>query len=153
MSGWVTVGRVGRPHGLDGHVIVERPSDDPDRFAPGATVWVGHEPARVVSAKRVGGGRLAVRFDREPLRGAPIELPRSQLPEPAEGEYYVFQLVGLEVVEAGGRALGRVGGVTPGIANDVLDLEGGLALPLVEECVLDVDLDAGRITVAEGFAE
>jgi 16S rRNA processing protein RimM len=152
-SDWVRVGRVGRPHGLDGHFVVERPSDDPARYVEGARVWVGHEPARVVSSKRVGGGRLAVRLDRPVPRGAAIEVPRSELAPTAADEYYVRDLVGLEVVEQGGRTLGTVTGVYAGVANDALELDSGLALPLVEDCVLDVDLEGRRVVVAEGFAE
>ena len=55
-------------------------------------------------------------------------------------------------MEEGGRALGRVTEVTPGVANDVLELEGGLSLPMVEDCVLAVDLEGGRIVIAPGFA-
>jgi len=42
--------------------------------------------------------------------------------------------------------------VTPGVANDVLELDDDLLLPMVEDCVREVDLDARRIVVAEGFA-
>lgn len=147
------VGRVGRPHGLDGHFVVERASDDRDRFAVGARVWLGREPAEVVSAKRVGGGRLAIKLDREAERGSPLEVPRSELPPPADDEYYVSDLIGLEVVETGGRQLGRVAAVYNGVANDALELDSGTALPLVEDCVLEVDLEARRIVVAQGFAE
>ena len=69
-------------------------------------------------------------------------MPRAELPEPEEDTYYVFQLVGLAVEEEGGRALGVVADVEPGPANDVLVLDSGLLLPLVEACVLDVDLAA-----------
>jgi 16S rRNA processing protein RimM len=147
---WVTVGRVGRPHGLDGSFVVEHPSE---RLAAGSEVWAGDERAKVVSAKRVGGGRLAVRLDRPAERGTELRVPRAALPEPAEGAYYVFQLVGLEVVERGGRSLGTVAQVAPYPANDVLELDSGQLLPLVEDCVLEVDLEQGRIVVAEGFAE
>jgi 16S rRNA processing protein RimM len=153
VSDWVVVGRVGRPHGLDGHFVVERASDDRDRFAVGARVWLGREPAEVVSAKRVGGGRLAIKLDREAERGSPLEVPRSELPPPADDEYYVSDLIGLEVVETGGRQLGRVAAVYTGVANDALELDSGTALPLVEDCVLEVDLEARRIVVAQGFAE
>jgi ribosomal 30S subunit maturation factor RimM len=57
------------------------------------------------------------------------------------------------VEEEGGRALGTVRDVDPGVANDVLVLDTGVALPLVEDCILDVDLAAGRIKVAPGFAD
>jgi len=55
------------------------------------------------------------------------------------------------VEEEGGRVLGRVQDVTPGVANDVLELEGGIALPMVEDCVRAVDLEEGRIVIAPGF--
>jgi ribosomal 30S subunit maturation factor RimM len=42
--------------------------------------------------------------------------------------------------------------VTPGVANDVLELESGVSLPMVEDCVLAVDLEGGRIVIAPGFA-
>ena len=65
--------------------------------------------------------------------------------------YYVFQLQGLEVVEEGGERLGRVRDVAHYPANDVLELDSGLDLPLVEACVREIDLEAGRILVTRGF--
>jgi 16S rRNA processing protein RimM len=141
---------VGRPHGLAGAFVVEAASEDPRRFDPGAAVLVDGEPAEVVERKRAGG-RLVVRLDRPVKRGAALEVRRDELPEPAEGEYYVFQLVGLGVEEEGGGMLGTVTDVAAGVANDVLELDTGLALPLVEACVREVDLDRRRILVAPGF--
>ena len=148
----VQVGRVGKPHGLEGAFVVEEASDDPQRFAEGATLLVGGEPARIVESKRAGG-RPVIRLDREAARGEAIELDRADLPEPGEGEYYAFQLVGLEVDEVGGRRLGRVTDVSPGPANHVLELDTGLLLPLVDACVQEVDLEAGRIVVQPGFTD
>jgi 16S rRNA processing protein RimM len=147
----VNVGRVGKPHGLAGAFVVEEASEDPERFAPGASLLADGEPATVVESKRAGG-RPVIRLDREVPRGAALEVDRAELPPAEEGEYYVFQLVGLRVEEEGGRELGRVAEVTPGPANDVLELDGGLALPLVDACVEEVDLAAGRIVVRRGFA-
>ena len=144
------MGKVGKPHGLEGAFVVEEGSEDPERFAEGVTLLVDGKPARVVESKRAGG-RPVIRLDREAVRGAPIEVERDALPEPAEGEYYAFQLVGLEVEEEGGEKLGRVTEVTSGPANDVLELDTGLALPLVDACVRQVDLDGGRIVVQTGF--
>jgi 16S rRNA processing protein RimM len=147
----VTVGRVGRPHGLDGSFVVEDASEDPARFEPGATLLVAGGPATVVDRKRAGG-RLIVRLDRPVERGIALQVRRQDLPEPEPGTYYAFQLVGLTVEEEGGRTLGTVEEVAPGIANDVLELDSGLALPMVEACVRKVDLEARRILVARGFA-
>ena len=141
---------MGKPHGLDGSFVVEDASEDPERFEPGASLLVEGEPAEVVERKRAGG-RLVVRLDRPVGRGTPLQIPRADLPEPEPGSYYVFQLVGLEVEEEGGRALGTVNEVAPGVANDVLELDTGLALPLVEACVREVDLERRRILVAPGF--
>lgn len=93
-----------------------------------------------------------IRLDREAPRGAELAVPRAELPAPAEDEYYEFQLIGLDAVEDGGRRLGKVVALHPGPANDALELEGGLLLPLVAACVLQVDLEQSRILVAQGFA-
>jgi 16S rRNA processing protein RimM len=147
----VTVGRVGRPHGIKGAFFVEHASEDPDRYRVGTTLLVGGEPAEVVESKRAGG-RPVIRLDREVERGDPIEVALTSLPSPDEGSYYAFQLVGLDVEEAGGRVLGRVAEITTNPANDVLELDTGIALPLVDACVREVDLVAGRILVQPGFA-
>jgi 16S rRNA processing protein RimM len=147
----VAVGRVGRAHGLDGSFVVEDASEDPERFAIGKTLRVGGEELRIVGSKQARG-RPVIRLERRVERGAVLEVPRDALPLPKEDSYYVFQLVGLDVVEEGGAPLGRVADVAPGVANDVLELDSGLALPLVEACVLEVDLDGRRIQVARGFS-
>jgi 16S rRNA processing protein RimM len=147
----VRIGRVGKPHGLDGSFFVEQASEDAGRFANGATLQVDGEPATVIGSKR-SRGRPVIKLDREVPRGAELSIPRSELPATKEHEYYAFELIGLEVEEEGGRELGRVNEVQPGIANDVLQLDSGFALPLVDACVLEVDLERGRILVARGFA-
>jgi 16S rRNA processing protein RimM len=146
------VGRVGKPHGLGGAFVVEEASDDPERFAVGSRLLAGGEEAVVEESKRAGG-RPVIRLDRTVERGAVLEIERSALPEPAEGHYYVADLVGLAVEREDGKALGRVAAVEDGVANAVLELDGGLLLPLVDACVLDLDVEAGRIVVARGFDE
>ena len=147
----MAVGRVGRPHGLDGSFVVDDASEAPERFAEGAKVYLCRQPAAVVESKR-SGGRLVVRLDRAAARGTALEVPAEELPPPDEDSFYVFELIGLLVVEEGGRPLGRVTDVEPGVANDVLRLDSGVALPFVEDCVRRVEADEGRIVVAPGFA-
>jgi 16S rRNA processing protein RimM len=149
----VPIGRVGRPHGLDGAFVVEDASDDPRWFEAGAELRLDGEPATVVLARRAGGGRRAIKLDRTAERGAQLAVRRADLPEPGPDSYYVQDLVGLAVVEEGGRALGTVRDVYAGPANDALELDTGLLLPLIEDCVLSVDLDARNVVVARGFAE
>jgi 16S rRNA processing protein RimM len=146
----VSVGRVGKPHGVAGAFAVELASEEPDRFVLGARLYVGGEEAEVVESKRARG-RPVIRLDREAPRGATLEIDRVALPPPKEGEYYVFQLVGLDVDRTDGTRLGRVANVDAGVANDILELDTGLLLPLVEACIEKVDLGARRIVVHPGF--
>jgi 16S rRNA processing protein RimM len=150
-AGRVQIGRVGKPHGIDGSFFVEQPSEDERWWQPGARFLAGGREAEVVAARH-SSGRPVVRLDRDVERGAPIEVERAVLPPTEEDEYYAFQLVGLAVTEESGRALGTVKAVTPGVANDILELDTGVLLPMIEDCIRSVDLDAGRIAVATGFA-
>jgi len=148
----VTVGRVGRPHGLDGSFVVERPSENERLFEPGATLYANGRPLTVAARKR-SGGRLVIRLEEAAERGAELGVPLAVLPEPTEDSYYVFQLEALDVVEEGGRRLGAVQEVAPGVANDVLELDSGVSLPMHEECIRRIDVAAGTIVVAPGFAD
>ena len=149
----VRVGRVGRPHGVDGAFVVEDASDDPGRFEVGATLFVDGEPATVALSRRVTRGRPAIKLDRRVERGTELAVRREDLPPPEEGSYYVSDLVGVEVVEVDGARLGVVSDVLPGVANDVLELDTGLLLPLVEDCVREVQLPQRRILVEPGFSD
>jgi len=146
----VVVGRVGKSHGLAGAFVVEDASETRELFGRGATLRVDGADATIVESKQARG-RPVIRLDRRVGRGTALQVPRAALAPTAEGEYYVFQLVGLEVVEDEGGSLGTVRDVAPGVANDVLELDSGLALPMVEECILSIDLDVGRILIAPGF--
>jgi 16S rRNA processing protein RimM len=153
-SDLVTVGRVGKPHGLDGGFFVEEASEREGVFAAGATLYADGESATVVASRHGSGGRPVIRLDRDVERGTDLAVERATLPGLGdEDEFYVFQLVGLSVEEEGGRQLGRVREVLEYPGNDVLELDSGASLPLVEACVRKVDLAGGRIVVAVGFAD
>lgn len=149
----VAIGVVGRPHGLDGSFIVEKASTDDRRYRVGSILRVDGVPATVVSSRRAGGGRFAIRLDRAVERGQQLSLLRSELPEPDPDHVYVADLVGLTVLDDGGRAVGTVSDVLSGVANDNLLLGDGSLVPLVEDAVLELDAAAGRIVVARSYLE
>ena len=97
--------------------------------------------------------RLAGISDRgqaEALRGRDVTIARGQLPEPETGEYYWSDLIGLEVVNRTGTALGRIAGLIEAPAHDVLRVGNGTGeqlIPFVEPIVIDVDIAGGRVTV------
>ena len=147
----VLVGRAGRPHGVDGAFVVEGASTDERHFAVGAELLVDGAPATVVVSRRVGSGRRAVKLDRPVSRGAELCVHREALPELDEDSYYVADLVGLHVLDENGLEVGVVRDVLPGPANDALELDTGLLLPVVEACIKEVDLAGSRILLNPGF--
>lgn len=120
----VPVGRIGRPHGVNGEVTVVVISDDPLRFAPGAvlTTDVGDPAALTVISSRTHRDRgLIVAFEgcgdrdaAESLRGIVLTIPVSQRRSLQEGEYWVDDLIGLQAVDPSGEPLGEVTGVVFG---------------------------------------
>ena len=147
----VRVGTAGRAHGLDGTVLVEGPCGW-FGFATGSHVLVDGTRRRI--RRRAGtADRPLVAFEgiddrtaAEGLRGAALELAGDDVPEPEDGAYFRFDLVGCDVVQGGVR-LGAVREVEDGVAHDVLLLDSGLRLPFVEAVVPVVDLAARRIEI------
>ena len=149
----VRVGRVGRPHGVDGAFVIDDASEEPSRFEVGAQLLVDGERATVVLSRQVGKGRRAVKLDRRAERGAELTVLRDALPSLDSGTYYVADLVGMEVVDDRGARVGFVRDVAPGPANDALELDTGVLLPLVEDCVREIDLEGRRILLNPGFTD
>ena len=158
----VTVGRIGRPHGLRGEVTVQVTTDDPDsRFAAGAVL--GTDPASrgplTVTGMRRSGPVLVIGFDgitdrdaAETLRGTMLTLDSATLPVPDDpDEFYDHQLIGLAVHDRSGTVLGEVVEVWHPPAAPVLVVnrpDGSQELvPFVSVIVPVVDLDAGRVVV------
>lgn len=162
----VVVGRIGKPHGLRGEVTIDVRTDEPEvRYGVGGTLRAqapgGADSTLTVSAQRWHRGVLLVRFaeatDRtaaERLRGSVLwtSLPADARPQDPE-EYYDHQLVGLTVVDLDGRRLGRVTAVVHGAAQDLLSVrtadDTDALVPFVSALVPEVDLEAGRIVVAD----
>src|SRR5437764_940600 len=108
-SDLVPVGRVGKPHGLDGAFFVEGPSGRKDVFADGATLYADGEPATVVASRRGSGGRPVIRLDRHVERGTELAVARETLPQLGDdAEFSVFPPVGVGREGESRRLLGRV---------------------------------------------
>jgi 16S rRNA processing protein RimM len=169
----VVIGRVGRAHGVHGELAVDLRTDEPDeRFAVGARLGTDPESAGplTVAATRAHGDRLLVRFAEVPdrtaaegLRGVllTVDVPPSQRPADPD-EFYDHQLVGLRVFDHDGRPVGAVAAVVRNPGHHLLvvrrdgpdgDGDGGdgdeVLVPFVAELVPEVDLDRGRLTVAD----
>jgi 16S rRNA processing protein RimM len=126
------VGRVVKPHGLGGEVVVELWSDLAERLAAGAVLSTDGGELHV-EASRPHQGRFLVRFAgitersrAEELRDVVVRAP----PLRVEGVLWVHELVGSAVVTPDGRSLGTVEAVEANPASDLLVLDGGGLVPL-----------------------
>ena len=159
---FITVGRVIRPHGIQGAVVVAPETDFPAiRFAPGAVLqWNRRgdpEPARVAESREFRG-RWVVRFDgvttmneAETLRDLELRIPPDEAQALAAEQYYVHQLEGCQVVTTTGEDVGPVRRVDFGSSAPLLvvdDGDGGeVLIPLVDGICRRVDVGAKRIEV------
>jgi len=92
------------------------------------------------------------------LSGVAAAVPEADLPALEAGQFYCYQLIGLQVADDGGAVLGRVADVLATGANDVLVVDaarGELLIPMIDAVVVEVDFAAGRIVVrpVEGLLE
>jgi len=134
----LVVGRVGRAHGLRGEVAVTFSSNRPERSRPGAVLFSGDREL-VVAASRPHQGRVLIHFagveDRtsaEALLGVELTAaPLSDEVELDERELWVHEVVGAEVLDRAGAAVGRVVAVEANPAHDLLVLDGGALVPMV----------------------
>ena len=154
----VAVGRITKPHGIKGEVVVFVISEVEDRFAGGATVWLEDGRPLTVASSQRHGDRLLVRFrevaDRaqaEALAKALLVVPESLSPDLPEGSWWDHQLVGCRVATDGGRDLGELREVIHTAANDVWSVvdEAGTEtlIPVLHDVLVDVDVAEKRIVV------
>lgn len=129
------IGRIARPHGIRGEVVVAPVTNRPERFEPGSVHFLG-DREMVVTRSRAEKGRWVVAYEGVPDRTAAEGIRDAVLTgEPidvlAEGEMWVHELVGSEVVDTAGTAQGRVIEVELNPAHDILVLDTGGLVPIV----------------------
>ncbi|MFZ5920197.1 MAG: ribosome maturation factor RimM [Chloroflexota bacterium] len=156
---YLVVGRLRRPHGLRGEILMEVLTDFPERLKRGKQVFIGDDytPHTISACRRHNDGLLLTfegctdRDEAAKLRNQDVFVPTGSLPALSEGEYYHHQLVGLSVVTDTGRSLGALVEVIETGANDVYAVrdENGreVLLPAIPQVVLDVDLDSATMRV------
>jgi 16S rRNA processing protein RimM len=153
------VGRIIKAHGIRGEVVVEAVSNRPERFAAGAVLYSGERAFSVRRATVQGGpdpaGRIsrdrwivafegvADRNEAERLRGVVLSGEPLEHEDDDDGELWVHELVGSELFDPAGKALGRVTAVEANPASDLLVLESGHLVPMV----FVVEAAAGRVVV------
>lgn len=160
----IALGEIVGTHGIRG-LLRFHPYDDAGALTAPRTVQLAprsspsSEPTsvRLLSVARHGRVLLLRVEDvdsieaAEPLVGTVLAIPEDDLPAAAPGEFYVYQLEGLDVLTVDGERLGTVTRVFPTGSNEVLVVEDGERehlIPLIQDVVRTIDLDARRIVIA-----
>ena len=155
---YLVVGRIIAPWGVRGEVKVTIETDFPERFERLKRVYLGEKATSfVLEGSRLHKGHALLKLggcdDRdaaEKLRGQLVQIPIEEAMPLGEDEYYIYQVVGLDVWTTEGEHLGRVSEVLFTGANDVYVVQGEkgeILIPAVEDVVLEVDPAGGRLTV------
>ena len=162
LDDYVVVGLIGPAHGLKGELYVESRTDEPERrFAVGASlsgVRRGEAREFTVERRRVHQGKTMIQFvgvtsrtDAESLRGYELRCPPGEGRPADPEEYYVHQLIGLQVQTQTGEVVGTLKQIQHH-AQDLLVIDsprGDLLVPFVSALVPEVDLEGGRLIVAD----
>ena len=153
---FITIGRILAPLGVEGKLKVKIETDFPQRFTSGAKVYINQQPMTIDSAEW-HSGKLVIKLstidsieEAQKLRGKPVEIPRSQAQPLTEGQYYHFQLIGLEVWTTEGELLGNITEILTTESNDIYivhNAKGETLIPAIEDVVKSIDLDKGHVVI------
>jgi 16S rRNA processing protein RimM len=156
---FLAVGKLRRPHGVRGEIIMDVLTDFPERLQPGITLYAGPEhQALHLLRRRWHQEALLMSFegyqtpeDVGELRNHILYVSAADRPPLPEGEYYHHQLIGLQIVDESGKSLGKLTEILETGANDVLVVRpptgSEILLPLIDSVVLKIDLERQEILV------
>lgn len=161
MEQFLRVGVITSSHGVRGEAKVFPTTDDPKRFEALDEVMIRKNDTELhtkITGVRYANQLVIVKFDcfdaPEQIRGflqADVMIDRKYGVPLEEGEYYIADLIGLNVVSDEGAALGVLKDVLQTGANDVYivktDSGKELLFPVIPDCIRNVDLEGGTVTV------
>jgi len=156
----VRVGGLGKAHGLRGEVLCHPETDFPERFLETEEVELVHPKGHrrvAISGARFHGQNLILKFQgvdsreaAEQLRGAWLGVGPDEVVDLEDGEYFHYELEGLEVLDASGQRIGRIAEVISNPAHEIYRIatEGeDILLPAVPAFVLEISLDDQKMIV------
>ena len=154
---FVAVGKLRRPHGVHGEIIMDVYTDFPERLRAGMLLYAGdaHQELSLTN-RRWHQDSLLLTFEGYTtpesvgvLRNQELYIPTADLPSLPDGDYYHHQVIGLDVVNETGRLLGKVTEILETGANDVLVVrsEAGreILLPMIEAVVREISLQDKQV--------
>ena len=158
---FLVLGKLRRPHGVMGEITLDLYSNLPELLVVDKVVYIGeNHQTYTLKAKRMKGEFFLLKLEGVDDRSSASELtnallytPTDQLPKLPDGDYYIHQLIGIDVFDSDEQYLGILAQILETGANDVYlvkDQQGKeVLIPAVEDFVIDVDLDARKMIVAK----
>jgi 16S rRNA processing protein RimM len=158
-SVFLVIGKLRRPHGVHGEMLMDVITDFPERIKAGILVFVGPQyQEQIIRSVRPNAGTMLVAFEgfNSPeevgvLRNMNLYVRAADRPPLPEGEYYHHQLIGLPVVTDEGQKLGILAEILENAANDIYVVrpEAGpeILLPAIDSVILEIDLQQAEIRV------
>ncbi len=157
----IALGLIVKPRGLSGEVLIRAYNESNPNIKENLPVVISVKDKSIdatVESARWYGNRFGVKFKNisgrdqaDNIKGGEIFTEMKNLPETKPGEFFVFELIGLLVVEKDDVIFGKIIDVMSLPANDVLivEHEGENALiPMIKEAIDDIDIAAGRVMVS-----
>lgn len=156
---FLVIGKIIKPHGVNGEVRVEIHTDTPQRYSWLDAVYVGQNKPqlRMIESVRYHKNWVLLklagindRSDAEALRSKLVQIPEGEGLPLDEGEYYLYQIIGFKVVSDDGIDVGWVTEVLETNANNVFVVDGQfgeILLPDINDVVLSIDLQTRLITI------
>ncbi len=161
---FLLLGEILRPHGIRGELRMRMLTDYPERISAIGSVFVGRSPNDSAAKRyRVQAMRMhknygllklktiADRNDAEVLRGLFVMVRLEDAVPLEDGEFYLYQLIGMSVVTHDNVLLGSVTDIIETGANDVYVVHGTrygeVLVPVTDETILETDVAARRIIV------
>jgi 16S rRNA processing protein RimM len=153
---FIAIGQILAPWGVKGKLKVEVVTDFPERFNPQSMIYVNQQ-LMTIDSTEWRKGKVIIKLntvdsieEAQKLRGQPVEIPHSQLHSLPEGQYYHFQLIGLEVWTIQGELLGSIAEILTAESNDnyvVRGANGEILIPAIDDVVKSIDLDKRHMVI------
>ncbi|PJF40050.1 MAG: 16S rRNA processing protein RimM [Phototrophicales bacterium] len=161
---YLLLGEILRPHGVRGELRIRILTDYPERIAKLKTIFIGDSPTAkgiqpyTVENMRMNKGygllklkEISDRNEAERFRKLFVMVALEDAVPLEEGEFYLYQLIGLAVQTTDGRSLGHITDVIETGANDVYVVNGSqygeILIPAIESTIIETNIDAGILTV------
>ncbi len=156
---FLVIGKILKAHGVHGEVRVLPHTDLPERFTWLEEVYVGERNPQPMVVEGVRFHKdfvllklagIDYRDQTDRVKGELLQVPMEDAIPLEEGEYFLFQLIGLQVYSDEGQHLGELKNIIETGANHVFVVKGDgkeILLPDTKEVVTEIDFDNGRLTV------